>query len=340
MGNADNTPESLKNIMSSLFGTECSEWPFSDSALTQALMFKTQQEKTKQQFYKLECVNRSIELLKTAMSANVPGHMITHLFQGSGSGVDPTNDKASGLQDSAAPNTNSSGSSAAVTSLGSKKPSESIPLNYKFPPVNTSVTLHRRTNSPARIGAAAVANLTENNQLKEEENNELPDPGAPHPPNVAHQRSPLQFRTHRRNLSLPLARPAPLLPQELPAQYSNRRSQNPMTSVINFGSWQSYEPSPSSMMMKRQGSIKKHRKTKSATTASNFGVIDLNMANQVRLPELPKSQDFLKRNTDHTNEDENEFDDQQTCSDHSSRETTPIIQVTKGPNFANNLLNS
>lgn len=311
-----------KNVVSSLFGGEFSEWPFSDASLAQALEFKTQQEKTKQQFYKVECVNRSIELLKTAMAANVPGNMIAQLFPSSQCTVDGGRNAPSKIENN---------QKLPQVTL-SPKAGEAAPLNYKFPPGNTSVSMHRRTNSPARIGAAAVATLAENNQLKEEDNNEMPR-------NVPQQRSPLQFRAHRRNLSLPVARPSHVLQQETSVPYQNRKPQEPMTSIINFGSWQSYDPAPPPVM-RRQGSVRKHRKTKSASTTPNFGVIDLNVANQVRLPGLQKGPPFLSNNGGTLREEENDFDDQKTCSEHSSRETTPVPQVSKGPNFANNLLNS
>ncbi|CUS24008.1 LAQU0S13e01222g1_1 [Lachancea quebecensis] len=320
MSNPRGRERATNNVMSSLFGNECSEWPFSDASLTQALEFKTQQEKTKQQFYKLECVNRSIELLKTAMAANVPGHMVTQLFQGVSQETDAGRGPSERVEEKL----------PKVTI--SPRSGESAPLNYKFPPSSSSVSMHRRTNSPARIGAAAVASLAENNQLKEEDTNELPKP-------LPQQRSPLQFRTHRRNLSLPVARPANLLQPDMSASYGTRKTQEPMTSVISFGSWQSYDPASHSAM-RRNGSVRKHRKTRSASTTPNFGVIDLNMANQVRLPSISKEPPLLSQNGNSLNEEENEFDDQKTCSEQSSRETTPIPQVTKGPNFANNLLNS
>ncbi|SCV00953.1 LAME_0G13058g1_1 [Lachancea meyersii CBS 8951] len=363
MGSSGGTFKPERNVMISLFGAECSEWPFSDSTLMHALAFKTQQEKTKQQFYRLECVNRSIELLKTAMRANVPGPMIAQLFQGSGSGIDALS--SAGANSSQQPSSNASGghernpqdssltdslteshleshTSPRTNSAMRRPPSVgSAPLNYSFPPVNGSgvTSMHRRTNSPARIGAAAVATLDEHNHLKEEDKDDLPEavslPRSYHMSN----RSPLQFHSHRRNFSVPLARPTDLSPQEPPAQFPYRKPHNPMTSVINFGSWQSYDPVPPSTM-RRSGSIRKHRKTKSANITPNFGVIDMNVANQVRLPELTESHDFYAPKDKNRVKDENGFDDQQTCSEHSSRESTPIPQVTKGPNFANNLLNS
>ncbi|SCU89816.1 LAFA_0E21132g1_1 [Lachancea sp. 'fantastica'] len=333
------------NVMVSLFGTECSEWPFSDSSLVQALAFKTQQEKTKQQYYKLECVNRSIELLKTAVNARIPGPMIAQLFQGSGSG------SGSGLGSGIDYNKSQETSGNQVPTALRPSRADSAPLNYSFPPGNyngarASANIHRRTNSPARIGAAAVASLAEHRDLKEEDKDELPlgpanqHPPPPPPPSYhMNGPSPLQFRSHRRNFSVPLARPAHLSPQETPAQYPARRTHNPMTSVINFGSWQSYDPAPPSTI-RRAGPIRKHRKTKSASVTPNFGVIDMNAPNQMRLPELGKPSDYYVPKEKGHIEDENDFDDQQTCSEHSSRETTPIPQVTKGPNFANNLLNS
>ncbi|SCW01972.1 LAFE_0E11320g1_1 [Lachancea fermentati] len=321
MSGMDDARQSRKQIMASLFGAQCTDWPFPEESLTQALEFKSQQEKTKQQYYRLESVNKSIELLKTAMNANVPGHMIPQLFQGVGGDLNPTQDSLPTIDKLP---------QVKVTS----KATDSAPLNYRFPaPTKNTVidTRHRRTNSPARIGAAAVAVLTENNHLKEEESAEIPEPSRA-------ERSPLQLRSHRRNLSLPIARPNAVQPDH-PIPYTGRKQQHAMTSVLNFGSWQNFSPPAPTIAKKPTGVIRKHRKTKSANTIPTFGVIDLNVINQVRLPELSKDDHYLPHRNN-SGENKNDSDDQRTCSEHSSKESTPLAQVSKGPNFANNLLNS
>lgn len=328
----NNESSDSRSVITSLLGTQATDWPYSEGALIHALQLKTQQEMTKQQYYKLENINKSIEMLRIAIAANVPGHLIPLLFN----------------------NPLPEGSASTNTPPKIEKPTppsqtaslaNSVPLNYKFPPdpcasnnfssTNSAKTglRHRRTNSPARIGAAAVAALTENNQLKEEENNEQE--------NCA--KSPLEFRGHRRNLSLPLANPTPFHPEPSPEE-PKRKLQEPMTQVLNFTPWQSYNPT----MVKKPAQQKKHRRTRSASLNPSFSVIDLNVINQVKSPE-PRITTI--RTNSHTLVDSSGptgavrngelSDDQRTCSDvDRSKSITPPTKVSKGPNFADKLLNS
>ncbi|SCU90977.1 LAMI_0E04280g1_1 [Lachancea mirantina] len=337
MSSRDDFQKSVTQIMTSFFGENCSQWPFSEESLARALEFKTQQEKTKQHYYKLESINRSIELLKIATRAGVPGPMLHKLFQGTEADTRSVQNATDGPKPGSSSNV---GEMPQVTV--SDAGHEEMPLNYRFPPravSNSARNLHKRTNSPARIGAAAVAVLTENNHLKEEEiseTQELQGLGRL-------DRSPGQFRAHRRNYSLPVARPVGQSPLDLPSQYhgTGRKVQDSMTSVLNFGSWQNYSmASQPTTAAVRKPSLRRHRKTKSATSTPTFGVIDLNVINHVKesasdmnKPEIPSLHSSLAENR-------NESDDQRTCSDHSSREATPLAQMSKGPNFANNLLNS
>lgn len=68
-------------IMKSLFGRDASSWPYSEDAFMKALDLRICQENTKQEYYKVEKLNRVIELMKLATIAKVPGHLIPSLIE-------------------------------------------------------------------------------------------------------------------------------------------------------------------------------------------------------------------------------------------------------------------
>lgn len=72
--------ESTNTILNSLFGSDASEWIYSDESLKKALELKIVQEKTKQEYYKVEALNRSIELMKLVTVAKVPPNLIPCVF--------------------------------------------------------------------------------------------------------------------------------------------------------------------------------------------------------------------------------------------------------------------
>lgn len=67
-------------ILKTLFGTEDAEWGYSDEALEKALELKIFQEKTKQEYYRVEAINRSIELMKLVAVAKIPANLIPCVF--------------------------------------------------------------------------------------------------------------------------------------------------------------------------------------------------------------------------------------------------------------------
>lgn len=80
--------EPLKNsshqqLMKSLFGVEAFNWPFSEDSFHRSIELRIHQEKTKQEYYKVEKLNRIIELLKLAAVAKIPGHLIPSLLDNS-----------------------------------------------------------------------------------------------------------------------------------------------------------------------------------------------------------------------------------------------------------------
>lgn len=68
------------DILKTLFGTEDASWSYSDQALEKALELKMCQEKTKQEYYKVEAISRSIELMKLVAVAKIPTNLIPCVF--------------------------------------------------------------------------------------------------------------------------------------------------------------------------------------------------------------------------------------------------------------------
>lgn len=83
---------SMNQIFKSLFGSEIAEWPYSEDTLQRAIHLRISQEKTKQEYYKVERLNRVIELMKLAAIAKVPGHLIPCLFESNESAPTQKND--------------------------------------------------------------------------------------------------------------------------------------------------------------------------------------------------------------------------------------------------------
>ncbi|KAH3665594.1 hypothetical protein OGAPHI_003782 [Ogataea philodendri] len=70
------------SFMSTLFGPDADKWPHSDESLALALETRVQQEKTKQEFYRVEQLNRTTELVKLAAQLNIPPDLIPMLVPG------------------------------------------------------------------------------------------------------------------------------------------------------------------------------------------------------------------------------------------------------------------
>jgi hypothetical protein len=75
-----NENHSMNQIFKSLFGADISNWPYSEDSLKSALKLRNSQEITKQEFYKVEQMNRIIEILKLAVVAKIPGQLIPSLL--------------------------------------------------------------------------------------------------------------------------------------------------------------------------------------------------------------------------------------------------------------------
>lgn len=293
--------------LATLLGSNVKEWPYSEEALIYALRLRAQQEQTKRQYYQLENSNKSLEILKTAISAEIPPHLIPQLFYPTE--IDPKQKHEE-------------------TPI--RQPQEKSMTHYKFPSSESAshksrkdfeFRMHRRTESPARIGAEAVAALNNSMSIKEEDPN-AQSSSIPSPPN-----------SHRRMNSMPV--------------FKNE----PTTGVLNFTTWQVYNS-----QAQNNGGIKKpsssfnrkHRRTKS--TDSAFGVINLNAVNQISFKQSDSRHDTQQEESKKVLSANRAMpDNDETFSERSSNEVsmeqtkgdicTPVMSV-KGPNFADNLLNS
>lgn len=73
--------QSMEQIFKTLFGSNnVSDWPHSEFSLQKALDLRIQQEKTKQEFYEIERLNKIVELLKLAAVTKIPAHLIPSLI--------------------------------------------------------------------------------------------------------------------------------------------------------------------------------------------------------------------------------------------------------------------
>lgn len=316
----DERPRSLLEV---LLGAKVEDANLSPSAIEKALELRIEQERTRQQFYKLETSNRSIELLRMAKDYGVASHDIPKLFNGAE--VNLANSSAStGASNVPLP-------TSIVTDFSVKQP-----LSYKFPPAGSSLRPKpvsgdlvglpaRRTNSPARIGANAVAALNEAALLKEEHHSPRLSPFATQNHTVAN---------HNRNLSLPITK---LVSPNIPSG---------MTSILSFGKdandQQPANPglgdSNNSGLRKAPMVQKKHRRARSV---SSFGVIDLNMIDtpkQSSLPKLKTQDDSLPNQASNMSAEKRYDYDEITCSESSSRNESPT--QSKNPNSVAKLLNS
>lgn len=88
--NPQQEPEQSPDLatVQALLGPEITTWNFSDDSLRAALELRTEQEKTRQEYYKLELRKKTSELLTDAMRYNIPASMIPLLFNASPDSLD------------------------------------------------------------------------------------------------------------------------------------------------------------------------------------------------------------------------------------------------------------
>ncbi|CAI4051921.1 hypothetical protein SUVZ_14G2770 [Saccharomyces uvarum] len=374
-----------KSLLEIIFGTNVSEWAFSENALMKAMDLKIEQEKTKQQYYKLENLNRSIELFKLASSSGLPISQIHKLFNTDHGTAAPSPITSEGnpLHSSTAsvrvsqhlPKTNASIKSIKPLNMNtvSPTPMSRQPSPYKFPPppsanglpLPSTTNAQRRANSPARIGASAVAALNENISIKEE------DVATRIPISTKIQESPLNKKPaliHSRNLSLPIGKfTNPNIPSAMTSILSFNRDQQQPHSQPSPQQQQQQQPqdshtSSSHALPRKPGMVqKKHRRARST---SSFGVIDLSIIDEAKEKHLQRSPSPIRFNTSvtltpqgqptesrakerpstipqplrETRELHDDLDDR-TCSESSSRNESPVRTITKD-NSVGKILNS
>lgn len=230
---------------------ESNEFP--ESTLVRAIDLKIEQERTKQQYYKLANMDKCLEMLKFAKGYGVPPQHLVHLVNNDVSIPSNNNNNENKNKNNnsskqvktptALEGSNNKGDGSAITSTFNSP--------YKFPATkplkatnsnsaggnnsnnsNTGNTgngsqperrtYHRRTNSPARIGANAVATLSDSISIKEEELSDLD-----YPPkskiSIPMNRTNSGPNTHNRNLSLPTMN-----------KFLNTSIPTNMTSILNF----------------------------------------------------------------------------------------------------------
>ncbi|KAH9200527.1 hypothetical protein LQ764DRAFT_208912 [Zygosaccharomyces rouxii] len=161
------------SILEIVYGTKVHLQGLNEDAVVRALEFKVEQERTKQQFYRLENIAKSIELFKLASEMGVPANHIASIFANDNN---PSPPLAEQLQQQLR-----QGQQEEQREQSPRSQSRP-PVSYKFPPAGSNLppkpmsfpSLNvNRAHSPAKIGANAVAVLNENVALKEEIDNRV-----------------------------------------------------------------------------------------------------------------------------------------------------------------------
>lgn len=265
-----------------------------EATLAKAIDFKIEQEKTKQQYYKLANMDKCLDLLKFAKEYGIPPQHLIHLINNNDTPSNNTTITAANHQET---HTHSNTSNT----IGNEP--------YKFPPptdaskstttnnnnstVSTSTigtdrrTFHRRTNSPARIGANAVAALSDSLTIKEEDASDIESPlKNKFPVTINNNRS--NNNSHNRNMSLPTMNK--FLSPSVPTN---------MTSILNFednNSTKIDQPHPKSA---RNSPVNNKRAPHIIiNTGNNNSNVNDNTDNSPKRAELPLVTDtnnFLKR---------------------------------------------
>ena len=167
----------------SLLGPNVKSFPLSEEAYIESIKLRTEQEKTKQRYYKLETANKNLLMLNTALKANIPPNLIPLMYVSNedaneNPNIDPGFKSGVKLEfPSGVASPFQQGNNMGGRNLYQKDTSSSSlvpPINYKFGG-STTPKATRRPLSPAKIGAAAVANLaTPTNPYKNTRRNILP----------------------------------------------------------------------------------------------------------------------------------------------------------------------
>ncbi|CCD25827.2 Bop3p NDAI_0G00510 [Naumovozyma dairenensis CBS 421] len=330
-------PIHSNSLLETIFGSTVSIENLPQQAILKSLDLKIEQEKTKQQYYKLENIAKSIELFRLATSSGLHSSHIFKLFDNSAISS-PTNHSSSLGNPIANDNSNPSNNSLAYveqehpnqpSALAQQRQQQQQqqqqqqmgePQSYKFPPIivnnedeneNARYTINSllsstktfppstfangRTNSPARIGAHAVAVLNEAVKMNEyqetnDSNNSKYGPKIESPLSVRknhnYNHTPVTSTTHTRNSSLPALTTFShntsnnsnavvndnnngSLSNNIDLDSNNTKSIPPgMVSILSFHNTNNSTNMPK---MRKSGMInKKHRRVKSTSSQPNL----------------------------------------------------------------------
>lgn len=138
-----------------VLGPQFASIPLTEANLVEALRLRSEQERSRQELIRLEIALRNLAILQTALQNEVPPHLIPSMCVGplpegwSGPGHQKRSSDVF-----AAPEQSSNAQTAPIARQDFDNASQVAPLNYRFGLGS------RRPLSPAKIGAQAVANLS------------------------------------------------------------------------------------------------------------------------------------------------------------------------------------
>ncbi|CCH43629.1 hypothetical protein BN7_3182 [Wickerhamomyces ciferrii] len=155
------------------------EWPHSEKSLIELIELQKQKEVTKQEYYKLENKTKSIELMNYSLQAGIPSYLIPMIFSGDTIGDDVVQKLIASQQQQlqqvsihSKPITRQTSPSRPLYTAyqdqhqqqqqqqhQQQHHSHQNPIQRPTQNLGPPVSLHTRPLSPAKIGAAAVAQL-------------------------------------------------------------------------------------------------------------------------------------------------------------------------------------
>ncbi|KAK6457110.1 uncharacterized protein RJT20DRAFT_37276 [Scheffersomyces xylosifermentans] len=280
----------------SLLGPNVTSFPYSEEAFIETIKLRAEQEKTKQDFYKVEIANKNFSIIQTALKVQIPVNLIPLMCVGN-SPESPDNPQLQQLQQlkqeiqqqsrqqqhqqSSQPTqtqtqqpvgfqkSHSRSSSGGAPPRGAFQDSLNAspipPMNYRFGAGSSSnMSSVRRPLSPAKIGAAAVANLATPT---------TPYRGVPTTGTGALSRRTRPLQSHQRHYSMPVESPSNRVgrskPIDLaPAEYSQsaiakNASLQPQSNPTNPVQLQSPLGATSTIQVKPSPAQPLHKQSKS-----------------------------------------------------------------------------
>lgn len=188
------------NGLLSLLGPNVTTFPYSEQAYVETIKLRAEQERTKQDYYKLEIASKNLSILQTALRAQIPAGMIPGMCVG---GVEPLvqqqqqqliqQEQQTQLAQQAQPQFQYQPLHLQLSLMDIRRnlgqpdalsASPIPPVQYRFGRGNSVTDTNRnRPLSPAKIGAQAVANLA--------------TPSTPY-------RTTKQRQSHQRHYSMPV----------------------------------------------------------------------------------------------------------------------------------------